>query len=152
MTTATRPSNLPRLAATGGFVGRQVSGSPATDADDVIAWLDAGPFCRALGNDVYNQQRAFGGFEFHAQADKVAFNLRIQIVQLAAREERAVFIQSAQHGSGEFHHRGRRLHCQVQLRHLRCVPHGIAGIVQRMNRVLRPVFAVHADTNSRGQD
>src|SRR5439155_15698353 len=66
----------------GGCIGRCL----AIDGDDQIASSNAAGMCRSAGNDADDAEARFFSLELDAQANEVAFDLRKQLVHLAAGE------------------------------------------------------------------
>lgn len=89
-----------------GFVGGERLGLLAVDGGDAIAFVDARLFGGAVWDDVDDQQCALVGFELDTEADKVAFDLRVDVAELIGGEERGVVIQATGGGGGEFEQRG----------------------------------------------
>ena len=56
---------------------------------------------------MHDQQRPVVGLELDAQADKVAFDLRVNVAELVGGEERRVVVEATGGRGGEFEDRGR---------------------------------------------
>ena len=97
----------------GGLIGRQVGGRAVADGRDPVLSFEAGPFGRAAGDDFDDQQGAVLGLEFDAQADKVSFDLRIDVVQLVAGQIGRIFVETAGGAASIFQNDGGRRQTQL---------------------------------------
>ena len=87
-------TSLLALQQIGCLVGRDVFHRVVVDLDDPVAGLNSRLVRGAATDDVGNQQRTIGRLQLDSESDKVAFDLRIDIVELLRREERRVLIEA----------------------------------------------------------
>src|SRR4029079_754759 len=67
------------LQQVGGLIGRQFGRGLPVDFGDLVAGMNARPFGGAAGDDFDDLQGTGGTLELDAQADKVPFDLRIDV-------------------------------------------------------------------------
>ena len=71
----------------------------------MITGMNTRTFRRATGDDMLHQQSIGGLLEFNAKSNKVALNLRIEVVELSASEERGILIEASDGRRSHFHQR-----------------------------------------------
>ena len=63
------------------FLRGDIAGRLPINGNDAVTGANVRPLRGSAGYDFYDQQGVVGGFQFNSQADKVAFDLIIHIVQ-----------------------------------------------------------------------
>ena len=91
-----------------GLVDAHAGERSATDAHEMVAGADAGPFRGASGDHVDHEQAVGGALEFHAEPDEVALDLGVEVVELAIGEEGRILVEPADRGRTHLHERDGR--------------------------------------------
>ena len=88
--------------------GDASAGRFAIDGDDQIAGADAAGIGRTARNDVDDGQTRLFGLELDAKPDKIAFDLREQLVHLTAGQKARVFVEGGRRAADELQDDGLR--------------------------------------------
>ena len=129
-------SSLGPLQQGGRLIGRKIVGRTAGDGDDLVGRFQTGSLGRAAVNHVHDQQGILGRLQFDAQPDEIAFDLRIEIVQLIGREEGRVFVESAGGSAGEFKDRAGRVEADAFLSEVGRGGDEVAGFIHVVDRAV----------------
>ena len=117
------------LQEVGGLIGRKLRGRLAINGQDSIAGSHAGLFGGTAGDHANDHQPAFLGLQFHAQPDKVPFDLRVHFVELIGREVGGIRIECVGGAAEAFEHDHRRRDAEPLLSQSGGRGHGVAGVI-----------------------